>query len=564
MNHQLTLGDILVEEGIISRKEFDELFKITEKSNLSLSQVIQKKGLAGEIDIIKALAKLHGLEFYERLEFHEEEEEEEIYQKIPFKLIQKSKMVPFCREGDTILVAINEPTDLHPQDDIRFFLRDYDVKFVLSPETEITRLIHSHFDKTTSDAKEMMDEMVDGEFGDFSDLDTDSLDMTNDAPIIKMVNVILSQGVTERASDIHIEAYEKSVVVRYRVDGILHKVLSPPKSYHAGIVSRIKIMSNLNIAENRLPQDGRIKLKLAGKDIDIRVSTIPCQFGERVVMRLLNKTDQKYDIDMMGFHKELMETYKKLIYQPHGIILVTGPTGSGKSTTLYSSLTELNTPERNIITCEDPVEYQIDGISQMQMQEKIGMTFATGLRAILRQDPDVVMVGEIRDEETARIAIQASLTGHLVFSTLHTNDAASAATRLIDMGIEHYLITSTVLGFIAQRLVRRICVECRTPYQPDEKELASLGLTRDQLTDGNLFKGAGCNQCMDTGYKGRMGIYELLVMNHEIKQAILRGDDASSLNELARKTGMETLRQYGLRKVIEGVTTPDEILRVVS
>jgi general secretion pathway protein E len=404
--------------------------------------------------------------------------------------------------------------------------------------------------------------MVDGELSEFSDLESDALDLTNEAPIIKMVNVILSQAVTERASDIHIESYEKTVTVRYRVDGILHKVLSPPKSYQAGIISRIKIMSNLNIAENRLPQDGRIKLKLTGKDIDIRVSTIPCQYGERVVMRLLNKTDQKYSINTMGFSGELLEKYKKLIYHPHGIILVTGPTGSGKSTTLYSSLSELNTPERNIITCEDPVEYQFDGISQMQMQEKIGLTFATGLRAILRQDPDVVMVGEVRDEETARIAIQASLTGHLVFSTLHTNDAASAVTRLSDMGIESYLITSTVLGFVAQRLVRVNCKTCTKPYTPSDKELDSVGVSRERLINGQLKRGEGCPACMGTGYKGRMGIYELLVMNNEIKAVILKGGDATAINDVALRTGMVPLRDYGIQKVIEGFTTLDEILRV--
>jgi general secretion pathway protein E len=407
-----------------------------------------------------------------------------------------------------------------------------------------------------------MEEMVDGELSEFSDLESDALDLTNEAPIIKMVNVILSQAVTERASDIHIESYEKTVTVRYRVDGILHKVLSPPKSYQAGIISRIKIMSNLNIAENRLPQDGRIKLKLTGKDIDIRVSTIPCQYGERVVMRLLNKTDQKYSINTMGFSGELLEKYKKLIYHPHGIILVTGPTGSGKSTTLYSSLSELNTPERNIITCEDPVEYQFDGISQMQMQEKIGLTFATGLRAILRQDPDVVMVGEVRDEETARIAIQASLTGHLVFSTLHTNDAASAVTRLSDMGIESYLITSTVLGFVAQRLVRVNCKTCTKPYTPSDKELDSVGVSRERLINGQLKRGEGCPACMGTGYKGRMGIYELLVMNNEIKAVILKGGDATAINDVALRTGMVPLRDYGIQKVIEGFTTLDEILRV--
>jgi general secretion pathway protein E len=555
-----TLGEILVEDGIITEKELSESLKAQSKSHLPLGQIIQKKGIAGEFDILRSLSKLHGLEFYEKIEFNNHEE---LFNQIPLKLIQKSKIVPFDFKDEVVHVAITNPTDLHPMDDIKIFLKGFKVKFYISPETEIDRIIHSHFDRTTADTKEMMDEMVEGELGDFAEnFDSDALDLSNEAPIIKMVNVILSQAVTERASDIHIEPYEKTVIVRYRVDGILHKVLSPPKSYQAGIISRIKIMSNLNIAENRLPQDGRIKLKLAGKDIDIRVSTIPCQYGERVVMRILNKTDQKYSLTTMGLLPHIYDKFKKIIYYPHGIILVTGPTGSGKSTTLYSALSELNTPERNIITCEDPVEYQFDGISQMQMQEKIGLTFATGLRAILRQDPDVVMVGEIRDEETARIAIQASLTGHLVFSTLHTNDAASAVTRLVDMGIEPYLITSTVLGFMAQRLVRVICKNCKKPYTPKDEELEPLNIKRSDLIDGKLMKGEGCNACMGTGYKGRMGIYELLVMNNEIKTVVLQGSDATKINDIALATGMEPLRHYGKIKVIEGFTTQDEVLRV--
>ncbi len=554
-----SLGQILVEDGIISEKELSESLKAQSKSHLPLGQIILKKGIASEIDILRALSKLHNIDFVEKIEF---ENHEEVYNLIPLKLIQKSKIVPFKVIGNVVLIAITDPTDLHPMDDIRIFLKGYETQFILAPEPEIIRIIHTHFDKTAASTKQMMDEMSEGELG-FEDLENEGeLDLSNEAPIIKMVNVILSQAVTARASDIHIEPFEKSLVVRYRVDGILHKVLSPPKAYQAGIVSRIKIMSNLNIAENRLPQDGRIKLRLAGKDIDIRVSTIPCQFGERVVMRLLNKTDQKYSLATMKIKGELYETFKRLIYQPHGIILVTGPTGSGKSTTLYSALSELNTPERNIITCEDPVEYQFDGISQMQMQEKIGLTFATGLRAILRQDPDVVMVGEIRDEETARIAIQASLTGHLVFSTLHTNDAASAVTRLVDMGIEPYLITSTVLGFLAQRLVRVICPNCKKPYSPNEKELASLGIQPHELIDGVLYRGEGCSNCMGTGYKGRMGIYELLVLNSQVKAEILKGSDANRILEVALQTGFQTMRQYGKQKVIEGDTTPDEVLRV--
>lgn len=555
-----SLGEILVEDGIITEKELSESLKTQTKSHLPLGQIIQKKGIAGELDILRALSKLHGMDFFDKLEFNNFEE---IFKLIPLKLIQKSKIVPFNYVDEHVYIAITDPTDLHPMDDIKIFLKGYGVKFYLSLETEIDRIIHAHFDRTTADTKEMMDEMVEGELGELAEnFDNDALDLSNEAPIIKMVNVILSQAVTERASDIHIEPYEKSVAVRYRVDGILHKVLSPPKSYQAGIISRIKIMSNLNIAENRLPQDGRIKLKLAGKDIDIRVSTIPCQYGERVVMRILNKTDQKYSLSTMGLLPHIHDKFKKLIYHPHGIILVTGPTGSGKSTTLYSALSELNTPERNIITCEDPVEYQFDGISQMQMQDKIGLTFATGLRAILRQDPDVVMVGEIRDEETARIAIQASLTGHLVFSTLHTNDAASAVTRLVDMGIEPYLITSTVLGFVAQRLVRVICKSCKKPFTPTDVELEPLSIRRDELIHGQLMRGEGCNLCMGTGYKGRMGIYELLVMNNEIKNSVLLGSDATKINDVALASGMEPLRHYGKLKVIEGFTTQEEVLRV--
>ncbi len=553
------LGQILVEDGILTNKDLDDLNKQQEKTNLPLTHIIQKKGLASEIDILKALSKLYHLDYIDKLDF---KEFPEVYSKIPFKLLQRSKIVPFQVFEDQVKVAISDPTDLHPMDDVRAFLREFDVVFVLTTEQEIMRIIHTYFDKTSEETKELMNEM-EGSFGDLSDaIESDALDLSNEAPIIKMVNVILSQAVSERASDIHIEPYEKSVVVRYRVDGILQKVLNPPKSFLSGIATRIKIMSNLNIAENRLPQDGRIKLRLAGKDVDIRVSIIPCQYGERVVMRLLNKTDQKHSIAGMGFTNEMEKSFKDLIYRPYGIILVTGPTGSGKSTTLYSALTEINTEERNIITCEDPVEYQIEGISQMQMNEKIGLTFASGLRSILRQDPDVVMVGEIRDEETARIAIQASLTGHLVFSTLHTNDAASAVTRLADMGIEPYLITSTVLGFMAQRLVRVICKDCKESYKPTDKDLAGLGIQRKELKDSLLYRGKGCSQCLNTGYKGRTGIYELLVMDDEIKKAILQGADANKIREIAVKNGLISIRDYGKMKVIQGITTPEEIIRV--
>ncbi|PKA14568.1 MULTISPECIES: type II secretion system ATPase GspE [Leptospira] len=554
-----TLGDILVEDGVISAKDLEDSLKLQKKNHLPLGHILQKKGIAGEVDVLKAMARLYKMEFREKLDF---KGMEEVYDRIPLKLIQKSKIVPFELNKKNVKIAVSDPTDLHPMDDVRSALKEFKIEFILAPEPEVMRLIHSQFDTTSAAAKDLLNEM-EGSFSELAEgFDNETIDLSDDAPIIKMVNVILSQAVNERASDIHVEPYEKSLVVRYRIDGILHNVLTPPKSYHAGITSRIKIMSNLNIAENRLPQDGRIKLRLAGKDVDIRVSTIPCQFGERIVMRLLNKTDQKYSLETMGFYPDLVKTLRTLIYEPHGIILVTGPTGSGKSTTLYSALTELNTEERNIITCEDPVEYQIDGVSQMQMQEKIGLTFATGLRAILRQDPDVIMVGEIRDEETARIAIQASLTGHLVFSTLHTNDAASAATRLVDMGIEPYLITSTVLGFMAQRLVRTICKECKISYKPTPQELESIGIAKKDLKGGVLYKGKGCSHCMNTGFKGRTGVYELLIISTPIKNAILAGSDTNKINDIALENGFATMRDYGIRKVLDGVTTPDEVLRV--
>lgn len=561
MSNTRTVTDLashLHQEGIINDDVLGDIRKIQEKSSARVEQILLKKGVADEETILRSMAKFYGYEFNNRLEF----KENEIFYTIPLDLIKKSRIVPYAIEQNRVMVALRDPNDLHPMDDIRGFLTDYRIRFVLTTETELARIIHSHYEKADTAAREIMEGM-DDEFGDLDNINEDSLDLANDAPIIRMVNVILSQGVQDRASDIHIEAYERHMDVRYRVDGVLHVRHSPPKALHAGLVSRIKIMANLNIAENRLPQDGRIKQKLAGKDVDIRVSTIPTRYGERVVMRLLNKTDMKYSMEGMGFDDDMMRLMRSLIAEPNGILLVTGPTGSGKTTTLYSFLTELNDEERNILTAEDPVEYEIDGISQMQMQEKIGLTFATALRAMLRQDPDVIMVGEIRDEETARIAIQASLTGHLVLSTLHTNDAPSAITRLMDMGIEPYLITSTARAILAQRLVRRICPHCKTSYKPSPKELEEMGIQSSQLSGGKLYRGKGCEKCMGTGYQGRAGIYELLVLDEEIQRSIIQGSDSDSLKKLAiSRNKMSTLFDYGKRKAAEGVTTIEEVLRV--
>lgn len=553
------LGDLLVDEGAISRDELDEALKIQSRSPLKLGQILVKKGILDEEQLMQLLARQFGYKFQNKLNFTFDES----FRRIPVNLIHRSRIVPFARKDHVVQVAISDPTDVHPMDDVRSALRDLRVSFVLAPETEITRVIHGGFDQAAAAARDVIEGIKEEEYAEFSQLSEDTLDMANEAPIIRMVNAVLTQGVQDRASDIHIEPYEKHLDVRYRIDGIMHRRLQPPKLIHAGLVSRIKIMANLNIAENRMPQDGRIKIKLAGNDVDIRVSTIPTRHGERVVMRLLNKSDVRYSMDTMGFTAELKEQIRSIIVEPNGIFLVTGPTGSGKSTTLYAALTELNQEERNILTAEDPVEYEIDGVGQMQMQEKIGLNFATALRAMLRQDPDVIMVGEVRDEETARIAIQAALTGHMVLSTLHTNDAPSAVTRLVDMGIEPYLITSTVRAVLAQRLVRVICNHCKTPYKPSAEELADLGIRPGELQDGRLFRGAGCAECVHTGYRGRAGIYSLMRMDGEVQKSVLRGDDADRIFEAARsKQRMLTLQDYGKLKAIEGVTTVEEVLRV--
>lgn len=553
-----SLDQLLLEEGVITPEALKEARRLQEKSSLRLEKILLKKGVADEESLLKILGKLYDYPYESSLDFKEDPS----FKQIPLHLIKRSRVIPYKRSGKTIHVALNDPSDLHPLDDLRHYLKDYRIKFNLATESEISRIIHTHFDQAEAAAREVIDGISADNYTDLENLTDDSLDLANEAPIIRMVNAILSQGIQERASDIHIEPYEKRLDVRYRIDGMLHRRIEPPRALHAGLVSRIKIMANLNIAENRLPQDGRIKLRISGKDVDIRVSTIPTRYGERVVMRLLNKSDQKYSIQVLGLSAKMQSQIEKLILEPNGIFLVTGPTGSGKSTTLYGFLTELNQESRNILTAEDPVEYEMDGVSQMQVQEKVGLTFASALRAMLRQDPDVIMVGEIRDEETARIAIQASLTGHLVLSTLHTNDSPSAVTRLVDMGVEPYLITSTVRGVLAQRLVRVICPKCKTAYKPTTRELTGWGLKPSDLPDGKLYKGEGCSHCVGTGYRGRTGIYELLVMNEEIQRGIIQGKDADELRKIGIKNDMVDLLQDGKRKVLEGITTMEEVLRV--
>ncbi|HON76943.1 MAG TPA: type II secretion system ATPase GspE [Spirochaetota bacterium] len=556
-------GRILIEKGIITQEDLQEALLAQKTLKLRLGEIIVRKGLATEEDIISALSEHYNIPYQMTIQF---EDPKNLFSQIPIHFLKNNKLAPFRMEKSTIFVALYDALNIRPLDDLKMLFPEYSFEPVMTTENEIQRLIQSHYD--TMNAETTGDFIEDLEDADLEILSSqaaeaeDILDMANEAPIIRLVNMVLKQAVNDRSSDIHIEPYEKDLVVRFRIDGILYEMFTPPKKFQGAIISRIKIMANLNIAENRLPQDGRIQIKIGGKDIDIRVSIFPTYYGERVVLRLLNKTDMEFNLDALGFEQKILENFNAQIKKSHGIILVTGPTGSGKTTTLYCVLSQLNKPQVNILTVEDPIEYQIKGIGQMQVKSKIDLTFANGLRSILRQDPDIIMVGEIRDVETAEIAVQSALTGHLVLSTLHTNDAASGITRLIDMGIEPFLISSSVNAFLAQRLVRVICPHCRETYKPTQKMLADLGLKPSQLKGGKLSRGKGCEKCLNTGFLGRTGIYELLPVTTEIRKLIMEHADSGVIKEAAVKNGMITLFQDGLQKAINGETTVEEILRV--
>jgi general secretion pathway protein E len=483
---------------------------------------------------------------------------------IPIQYFKRMGLVPLFVEEGILTVAINDPANFQAADDLARRFGFKGIRMVLSPLGEIHSAINVLFDQTSDEAEKMVQDLESYQSEDqvFTELEElqDLMDVTNEAPIIRLVNVVLTQALRRQASDIHIEPYEKDIKVRFRIDGILYEIFSLPKRFQAHIVSRLKVMANLDIAEKRLPQDGRIKIKVANKTVDIRISVIPMAFGERIVLRLLDKSISILGLAEMGMAPKRLEIFEKLINKNTGILLVTGPTGSGKTTTLYAALNRINSMEKNIITIEDPIEYELKGVGQIQVNPKTELTFARGLRSVLRHDPDIIMVGEIRDLETVEIAIQASLTGHLVFSTLHTNDASGALTRLVDMGVEPFLIASSLLGVLAQRLVRRICPECKEPFHLEESALAELGLSKDQV----LWRGRGCDACMQSGYKGRTGIFELLVMDNETRHLLTSGADSVTIKEAAAKRGMTTLFGDGLQKVKAGWTTLNEVMRVTQ
>jgi general secretion pathway protein E len=557
------IGKILVEKKKISSENLQEALLLQQNSELRIGELLIKKGFLSENDLLECLALQNGIEFKARIDYNDSDS---LFKGLPLNFLKNNLIVPFSSGKNTVKVAVTDLMKIQPIDDLKIRFRGYNLKIVLTTSAEVLRIINTNFElvdgATTNELIEDLEE-TDFEILSRTSAETsDILDMANEAPIIRLINTIIRQAVNERASDIHFEVYEREVVVRFRIDGILYKMFTPPKKYQDSIISRVKIMANLNIAENRLPQDGRIQIKVGGKEIDIRVSIFPTQYGERIVLRLLNKSDISFELDSIGFSKNILERFNKLINITHGIVLVTGPTGSGKSTTLYGVLNRLNNADVNILTVEDPIEYQIPGIGQMQIKPKIGLTFSSGLRSILRQDPDIIMIGEIRDLETAEIAVQSALTGHRVFSTLHTNDAASGITRLVDMGIEPYLISSSVNAFLAQRLVRTICRSCITAYKPSQQELKSAGITKSMLKNGNLYRGKGCEKCLNTGYTGRIGIFELLTVTDSIRKMIMAGSDAMSIKDQAIKEGMITLLTDGALKASGGITTLEEVLRV--
>ena len=558
------IGKVLVRKGYVTERQVQEALDLQKvKTDKRLGELLVELAYIDEEKLMEALSELHNVPFEKELET---QMDTAVVTKVPLHFIKQYQMVPYKKEEDFYLVAIRDPLNLLPLDDLRILL-DKPVKPVLSTAGEIEKLVNHYFDQHTDSAAQVIEDLDEEEIGILSPMEVpeeerDLLDIAHEAPIIKLMNLVVSGAVRDRASDIHIEPFEKELRVRYRIDGVLYDVLRPPKAYQAAITSRIKIMANMNIAEKRLPQDGRIRIRLAGRDIDIRASAVPTAHGERLVLRILDRSSFLFDLTELGLHEKDYETFKALLNSSHGIILLTGPTGSGKTTTLYAALSRLNAAEKNILTIEDPIEYQIQGIGQIQVMPKIGLTFANALRSILRQDPDVILVGEVRDLETAEMAIHASLTGHLVFSTLHTNDSAGATTRLVDMGIEPYLVSSSVIAVMAQRLVRLICPDCREEYRPDGATLSDLGLTEDNLRGHTIYRGRGCDTCNGRGYLGRTGIYELLLVDPNIQSLIVSRADSNVIKREARKNGMVTLREDGLRKVLAGVTSLEEVLRM--
>jgi type IV pilus assembly protein PilB len=561
---QSRLGELLVREKLISLQQLRKAQDEQKKSGQNLGYTLAKLGYISDGEITNFLSSQYRLP---AINLDEYEIDSDVVKLVSREVCEKHRIIPVSRSGQSLIVAMGDPTNLNAMDDIKF-LTGYNVEPVVASESSIQASIDRYYNAGPSYEEVMADLQLDDDDIDFKadEEDVNALELERasaDAPVVRLVNVFLLNAIRKGASDIHLEPYEKRLRVRYRIDGVLHEEMTPPLKLKSALVSRLKIMSQLDIAERRLPQDGRIKLKLGkGREMDFRVSVLPTMWGEKVVLRLLDKGNLQLDMTKLGFDVEPLQDFKWAINQPWGMVLVTGPTGSGKTTTLYSALSELNRPGVNISTAEDPVEYNLHGINQVQMHDEIGLNFAMSLRSFLRQDPDIIMVGEVRDFETAEIAVKAALTGHLVLSTLHTNDAPATISRLLNMGVEPFLITASVNLVLAQRLARRVCVDCKRPSEVDRDSLRDMGFTEEQAATATVMKGLGCATCSNTGYKGRVALYEVMRFSEDLKERVLQGASSAELKAEAIKKGMITLRMSGIRKVIEGMTTPEEIMRV--
>jgi type IV pilus assembly protein PilB len=556
------IGEMLLKGNLITQEQLRSALEIQKKSKERIGSVLVKTGTIKESELLSFLGRQFNIPVVDLSKY---EINPEVVRLLPEDLVQKNMALPINRVGAKLIVAVADPSNMAILDAIGF-KTGYAVELVMASENDISAAINKFFDQTL-EFQDIISELDDElEVIREEEVDTTELERgIDDAPVVKLVNFILTDAIKRRASDIHVEPYEKEFRVRYRIDGVLYEVMRPPLKMRNAISSRLKILASLDIAERRLPQDGRIKLKIGkGREMDFRVSTLPTIYGEKTVLRLLDKSTLQLDMTKLGFESEQLTDFTEAIHRPFGMVLVTGPTGSGKTTTLYSALTDLNKASDNISTCEDPVEFNFAGINQVQVKEEIGLTFAASLRSFLRQDPDIIMVGEIRDYETAEIGVKAALTGHLVLSTLHTNDAPSTVTRLLNMGIEPFLVSSSLNLILAQRLARRVCENCNEELKIPAKALSDAGMKPDRLKGVRLRKGKGCDECNKTGFRGRVALYEVMPVREEIKDLVLRGGSALDIKREAIRLGMKTLRQAGLTKVEGGVTTLEEILRVTA
>jgi general secretion pathway protein E len=556
-----TLEQLLLEQGRVSQDDLRKVKRLQQERGERLERLLLDLGFISEDDLLPLLSTFLGIECVNRKDFPQSPVP---LGSLNLKYLRHAKVLPLAQNNGSLVVAMADPADFYTIQSLQL-ATGLSIDPRLARERDVLEALEVAYGNGAPDGASGSTEPADADFEYLTDDEEDVnhlRDLASEAPVIRLVNMLISRAVEQRASDIHIEPFENELKVRYRIDGVLHDVEMPARRLQAAIVSRIKIMAKLNIAERRLPQDGRIKLRLMGREIDLRVSTLPTLYGESVVLRILDRSSIVVNLESLGFPEDTLVQFERMIVKPYGMILVTGPTGSGKTTTLYGALDKINSPDKKIITIEDPVEYQLLGVNQIHVKPAIGLTFANGLRSIVRQDPDVIMVGEIRDAETAEIAIQAALTGHLVFSTLHTNDAAGAVARLLEMGVEDYLLASSLLGVLAQRLVRRVCIKCRQPAEMAVEVMREIAGVNGG--DVQVFEGRGCEECSNTGYRGRAGVFELLPVSDNVRQLILKRSSADAIREAAVQQGMRTLRDDGWRTVGRGVTTVAEVVRVTQ